>query len=186
MPNTGPVVELGQGCVIDVGVALGYPASRGENTDKVSIGDNARIRSGSVIYGGAAIGRNLQTGHNVVIREENRIGDGVSIWNNTVIDYGCTIGDGVKIPCPGCNHRERHTPRVRPVVEMHARTSHRKRRSDRSQRHYTALPQNRTRKSDRRRKRGYQGHTTAFSGIRQPRPRGRRRRGSHLHLRTYR
>jgi acetyltransferase-like isoleucine patch superfamily enzyme len=52
-----------------------------------------------VIYGGVRIGKNLQTGHNVVIREENEIGDDFAIWNNTVIDYGCKIGVNVKIHC---------------------------------------------------------------------------------------
>jgi acetyltransferase-like isoleucine patch superfamily enzyme len=100
MTGTGPVVvETGSGCVIDVGVVLGYPASRGKDTGHVLIGDGGRIRSGTVIYGGVRIGRNLQTGHNVVIREENEIGDDFSIWNNSVIDYGCRIADGVKIHC---------------------------------------------------------------------------------------
>jgi acetyltransferase-like isoleucine patch superfamily enzyme len=94
-----PAVQLGKGCVVDIGVTLGYPAARGKNTDKVLIGDGARIRSGTVIYGGVMIGNNLQTGHNVVIREENEIGDGFNIWNNAVIDYGCKIGKGVKIHC---------------------------------------------------------------------------------------
>jgi acetyltransferase-like isoleucine patch superfamily enzyme len=52
-----------------------------------------------VIYAGSAIGAELETGHNVVIREENTIGDGLSIWNSSTIDYGCVIGDGVKIHC---------------------------------------------------------------------------------------
>lgn len=99
MKTLSATVETGEGCVIDVGVLLGYPAARGKNTDRVRIGDGARLRSGTVIYGGVRIGKNLQTGHNVVIREENEIGDDFAIWNNSVIDYGCRIGDGVKIHC---------------------------------------------------------------------------------------
>jgi acetyltransferase-like isoleucine patch superfamily enzyme len=41
----------------------------------------------------------LETGHSVVIREENTIGDHLNIWNNSTIDYGCTIGNEVKIHC---------------------------------------------------------------------------------------
>lgn len=94
-----PVVTIGQGCLVDTGAILGYPAARGKNVDTVMIGDRARIRTGTVIYGGVVIGAGLQTGHNVVIREENQIGDDFSVWNNTVIDYGCKIGRGVKIHC---------------------------------------------------------------------------------------
>jgi acetyltransferase-like isoleucine patch superfamily enzyme len=97
--NRKPVVKIGKGCLVDVNAIVGYPASRGENIEKVLIGDNARIRAGTVIYGGVTIGNNLQTGHNAVIREENEIGNDFSIWNNSVIDYGCKIGSGVKVHC---------------------------------------------------------------------------------------
>jgi acetyltransferase-like isoleucine patch superfamily enzyme len=50
-----------------------------------------------VLYAGSTIGAGFETGHNVIVREENRIGDDVSVWSNTVIDYGCSIGDRVKI-----------------------------------------------------------------------------------------
>ena len=99
MRKPKPVVKLGRGCVIDVGARLGYPPARGEGTGELVIGDGARVRSGTVIYGGTMIGNKLQTGHNVVIREENEIGDDFNIWNNSVIDYGCKIGRGVKIHC---------------------------------------------------------------------------------------
>jgi acetyltransferase-like isoleucine patch superfamily enzyme len=94
-----PLVRMGKNCLVDVGVILGYPPARGANVESVTIGDNAKIRSGTVIYGGVAIGDHLQTGHNVVIREENQIGDHFAIWNNSVIDYGCKIGSEVKIHC---------------------------------------------------------------------------------------
>jgi acetyltransferase-like isoleucine patch superfamily enzyme len=99
MAGNRPIVDLGRSCVVDVGAVLGYPASRGKDVDRVTIGDGARVRSGTVIYGGVQIGSGLQTGHNVVIREENEIGDGFAVWNNTVIDYGCRIGNNVKIHC---------------------------------------------------------------------------------------
>ncbi|MFC1799814.1 acyltransferase [Candidatus Eisenbacteria bacterium] len=99
MKTSGPEVKMGEGSVVDVGAIIGYPASRGKDVGLIEIGENARIRSGTVIYGGVRIGKNLQTGHNVVIREENEIGDDFAIWNNTVIDYGCRIGVNVKIHC---------------------------------------------------------------------------------------
>lgn len=83
---------------VDAGVTVGYPASRGVGSP-LRLGDGARLRSGTVLYDGSAIGRRLQTGHGVIVREECLIGDDVALWSNTVVDYGCRIGDRVKIHC---------------------------------------------------------------------------------------
>ena len=92
-------VVLEDGYQVDPGVTLGYLSGRRIANVMLRIGPGARIRSGTVIYAGSTIGAGLETGHNVVVREENVIGDNLSIWNNSTIDYGCTIGDGVKIHC---------------------------------------------------------------------------------------
>lgn len=57
------------------------------------------LREGTFIEPASKIGRNLETGHNVVIRKDCVIGDNVKIWSNSVIDYGCIIGNNVKIHC---------------------------------------------------------------------------------------
>ena len=90
------MVRLGEKAVIDDGVVLGYLPVRGGHI-VLTIGLGAHIRQGTIIYGGSRIGCNLETGHNVIIREENDIGDNFRIWNNSVIDYGCHIGNNVKI-----------------------------------------------------------------------------------------
>jgi acetyltransferase-like isoleucine patch superfamily enzyme len=82
----------------DPGVIIGYPVSR-TDVDPLVLGPGARLRSGTVLYDGTTIGRCLQTGHGVIVREACRIGDDVSIWSNSVVDYGCRIGDRVKIHC---------------------------------------------------------------------------------------
>jgi acetyltransferase-like isoleucine patch superfamily enzyme len=84
------------GLVADESVITGYPPHRMLSAPGV-IGPDARLRSGTVVYAGSTIGARLETGHNVVIREDVRIGEGVSIWSNSVVDYGCVIGDRVKI-----------------------------------------------------------------------------------------
>lgn len=61
------------------------------------VGPHAVVRSHTVIYAGSQIGSYLETGHGVVIREENRLGDHLSIWNNSTIDYGCIVGNHVRI-----------------------------------------------------------------------------------------
>ncbi len=80
----------------DPGVVVGYTADRGSGRP-LELGSGARLRSGTVLYSGSRIGRGLQTGHHVVVREDCVLGDDVSIWSNTVVDYGCRIGDRVKI-----------------------------------------------------------------------------------------
>jgi acetyltransferase-like isoleucine patch superfamily enzyme len=80
---------------------LDHPTPRVVSAAPLRIGPGARIRSGSVIYTGSAIGRDLETGHNVVIREQCRVGDRVWIWSNSIVDYCCEIGSDVRIHC-GC------------------------------------------------------------------------------------
>jgi acetyltransferase-like isoleucine patch superfamily enzyme len=95
-PEISPTIQLGEKAIIDDRVILGYPPSRNEN-HTLTIGAGARVRCGTVIYGGSCIGSNLETGHNVVIREQNLIGDNFHIWSSSIIDYGCKIGNNVKI-----------------------------------------------------------------------------------------
>jgi acetyltransferase-like isoleucine patch superfamily enzyme len=90
-------VTLGTGSVVDDEAIIGYKTSRYDREETLVIGKDARIRAFSVIYSGTVIGDNLQTGHGVVIREENQIGDNVQIWANSVIDYGCKLGSNIKI-----------------------------------------------------------------------------------------
>ncbi|HUV36311.1 MAG TPA: DapH/DapD/GlmU-related protein [Patescibacteria group bacterium] len=98
-PRRLGTVKLGRNAIIDPEAIVGYLSPRRGVSEELTIGPEARIRSGSVLYAGSIIGGHLETGHNVVIREENTIGEHFSIWNNSVIDYGCTIGDNVKIHC---------------------------------------------------------------------------------------
>lgn len=79
--------QIGQYCVI--GVPYGELPT--------VIGHNSIIRSHSVIYAGNNIGDNFQTGHGVLIREENRIGNNVSIGSHSVVEHHVTIGNNVRI-----------------------------------------------------------------------------------------
>lgn len=84
---------------IDDKVIIDYIPSRKIKVVKSKIGKNPRIRAGSVIYTNCEIGKNLETGHSVIIREENKIGNDFKIWNNSTVDYGCKIGNNVRIHC---------------------------------------------------------------------------------------
>jgi acetyltransferase-like isoleucine patch superfamily enzyme len=81
----------------DADVRLGYRAERLGERRPLVLGVRARLRSGTVLYEGSTIGDDFETGHHVIVREENRIGDRVSIWSQSVIDYGCSIGSDVLI-----------------------------------------------------------------------------------------
>jgi len=93
----GVTIAIGENATIDADVILGYPAARAITDSALRIGNSAVLRSGTVIYCGVSIGNGLQTGHNVIVREENILGDDVNIWTNSVVDYQCVIGDRVKI-----------------------------------------------------------------------------------------
>lgn len=93
----GSKVDLGKDYRIDENVILGYPASRPIPKREVLIGERSVLRSGTIIYEGVTLGDDFESGHYVIVREENRIGDHVQIWSHSVIDYGCQIGSYTKI-----------------------------------------------------------------------------------------
>ena len=82
-PNIGKFVVLGED-----------PADSGAT---LVLGDNAVIRSHSVIYRDVVVGNNLRTGHGVLIREGTRIGDNVLVGTGTIIDGHSSIGSHVSI-----------------------------------------------------------------------------------------
>ncbi|MGY1745242.1 acyltransferase [Blastococcus sp. SYSU D00695] len=91
-----PEADLGPGLHADPDVIIGYPAAR-PVCERLAIGPDARLRSGTVVYQSSTIGARFETGHHVVIREQCSIGDDVTVWSGSVVDYGCRIGSGVKI-----------------------------------------------------------------------------------------
>lgn len=91
---------IGQNAKIFEPVTLGFPSR--DNLGKTeyigtTIGKNAVIRSGTIIYCDVVIGDGFQTGHNVIIREKTRIGENVAIGTATVIEGDCSIGNNVNI-----------------------------------------------------------------------------------------
>lgn len=113
-------VVIGDGCYIDnsttirSGVKLGAHSNVGANCiigeywmdfwiDKephlrpLTIGNNALIRSGSIIYAGSEIGSGFQSGHQVTIREKAVIGNHVSVGTLSDIQGNCKIGNYVRL-----------------------------------------------------------------------------------------
>lgn len=81
-------------------LTLGFP-SRDHVGKKdfpgVTIGDNAVIRSGSIIYCEVTIGNKFQCGHNVLIREKTVIGNNTSVGTASIIEGYSIIGSNVRI-----------------------------------------------------------------------------------------
>ncbi len=93
-----PGVNLGEGVTLQSFVIVGQPPKgEEEGTKETVIGDNSLIRSQTVIYLGNHIGSDFQTGHGVLIRENNNIGDSVSIGSHSVIEHNVVIEDNVRI-----------------------------------------------------------------------------------------
>lgn len=90
-------VILGKRCVLGKDVVLGAESTKTPDLSPLVIGDEALIRSHTVIYLGNRIGKNFRTGHGVIIRENNVIGDGVSVGSLSEIGRENIIGDGVRI-----------------------------------------------------------------------------------------
>jgi acetyltransferase-like isoleucine patch superfamily enzyme len=91
-----PNVELGKDVIIEDFCIIGSP-SKVSKKEKTIIGDNAIIRSHTVIYAGNKIGNNFQTGNKVNIRELNEIGENVSIGSHSVVEHHVKIKDNVRI-----------------------------------------------------------------------------------------
>lgn len=91
-----PRAEIGDGTVIDDFVVLGrQPLDTA--LQPLRIGIDANIRSHTVIYAGTTIGDRFQTGHGVMIREENEIGSDVSVGTHSIVEHHVVIGDGARI-----------------------------------------------------------------------------------------
>ena len=91
-------VKIGHNTKLGEFVVIGeIPRGRADGELLTEIGNNAVIRSHTVIYAGNKIGDNFQTGHLVMIREENDIGDNVSVGTSSVIEHHVKIGNNVRI-----------------------------------------------------------------------------------------
>lgn len=93
-----PGVVWGGDYTLEPFVIVGHPAQGKDPGELVTtIGAGALIRSHSIIYGGNRIGSRFQTGHGVLIREENEIGDNVSVGSGSIVEHHVRIGNGVRL-----------------------------------------------------------------------------------------
>lgn len=93
-----PGVKLGMNVIIEDFCIIGAPP-RGTKPGEMEtiLGDDAVIRSHTVIYAGNRNGNKFQAGNKVNIRELNEIGDNVSIGTLSVVEHHVKIADRVRI-----------------------------------------------------------------------------------------
>ena len=90
-------VEMGDNCIIEKGVILGYGAltklRKGyERSAIVKIGNNTHIRTGTVIYAGCKLGNHVHIAHNTILREFTEVGDYSSIGSLVMCEGYTKIG----------------------------------------------------------------------------------------------
>ena len=92
--------SIGKGAQIFEPVILGFPSRDFLGKTKYPgtiIGDNAVLRTGTIIYCTVTAGDTFSTGHNVIIREKTTIGNNTAIGTATIIEGNCAIGSNVRI-----------------------------------------------------------------------------------------
>ena len=93
-----PGVRLGAGARVGEFCLLGeVPAGATGKPAATVIGVDALLRSHTVIYAGNRIGDRFQTGHGVLLREDNEIGDDVSVGSGSVLEHHVRIGHRVRL-----------------------------------------------------------------------------------------
>ena len=76
--------EIIRGSILNENVTIGLKYKM--RSKPPIIGENALIRSNSIIYDDVEIGNDFKTGHGVIVRENTNIGNNVLIGTNTVIE----------------------------------------------------------------------------------------------------
>jgi len=99
----GANVVVGEGCFVDSHVLLGAPTAD-YYRDPVAysprcctIGAGAVIRSHSIVYHGAEVSEEFESGHHVTIREGTRIGRAVRVGTRSDVQGDLRIGDFARL-----------------------------------------------------------------------------------------
>lgn len=87
--------RLGANSRIDDGATVGYVHDA--DAPPATIGDDATVREGTIVYADSSIGDEFTTGHNAVVRENTTVGDDVLVGTDTTIDGSSTIGSHVSL-----------------------------------------------------------------------------------------
>lgn len=88
-------ISTGTDCFIAGDVTIAAVDSQGDG--ETTVGDNATIRSGTILYPGVHIGDDFRTGHDVLVRSQTTIGDDVLVGSRVVIDGRVSVGSHVSL-----------------------------------------------------------------------------------------
>ena len=87
--------EVGEGCLIDDDVTLGYRFH--SDCGPTRIGRQCVLHKGTLIYGDVIIGDYFLGSHYIVVRAQVRIGDHCALGNHSTIEGIVCMGKGVRI-----------------------------------------------------------------------------------------
>lgn len=90
-----PDVTVGTDCQIDDRTTVGYEYD--DDSSPTMIGDDVVVREGTTVYADVVLHDDVQTGHDVLIREHTEVGVGSIIGTKTVIDGYCDVGEDVSL-----------------------------------------------------------------------------------------
>lgn len=91
-------VSVGPRSILEDFVVIGRPPKGVADGElETRLGQEALVRSHTVIYAGNIIGDRFATGHGVLLRELNRIGNDVSIGSHSIVEHHVVIGNRVRI-----------------------------------------------------------------------------------------
>lgn len=88
--------RIGARCILGEYLADFYEDCENK-THPLVIGENALIRSETIIYGDTIIGHDFQTGHRVTVREKTEIGHHVRVGTLSDIQGHCKVGNYVNM-----------------------------------------------------------------------------------------
>ncbi|MEW5936790.1 MAG: DapH/DapD/GlmU-related protein [Candidatus Thermoplasmatota archaeon] len=106
MPRISPLSKICTGAYIAESAVIGHPgkdereallAGDWSGVKGAVIGERCIVRDFTIIYAGAELGAETQTGHSVLVREGATIGRGCTIGTGTIIENDAEIGDRVSI-----------------------------------------------------------------------------------------
>jgi len=87
--------ELGRDVEVDQGATVGYVYD--EDAGPAVVGDDATVRSGTIVYCDVELGAGFSSGHHALVRERTRTGENVALGTKSVLDGRVEVGDDVSI-----------------------------------------------------------------------------------------